>query len=75
MITCGGFQLYFSTYAILNTFPMEVSRPGWKFHVHNLLHSMSEVAYFSSLFLDPLSHPHTPFSRLANHGPEALTDG
>lgn len=59
----------------LECFPMEVSRPGWKSHVHNLLHSISELAYFSSLFLDPLSQPRTLFSSLANHGWEALTDG
>lgn len=51
---------------------MEVSRPGWKLHGHNLLHNMSELAYFSSLFLEPLSHLHVPF---ANREWEALTDG
>lgn len=51
-----GFSFYFG-HVNLECFPMEVSRPGWKFHVHVLLHSMSKLAYFSSIFLDALSHP------------------
>lgn len=50
-------------------------RPGWKFHVHVLLHGMSKLAYFSFIFLGPLSHPDTLSSSLVNHEREALTGG
>lgn len=58
----------------LECFPMEVSRPGWKFHVHIFLHSVSKLTYFSSIFLDPLSHPSTLSSSLVDHGREAETN-
>lgn len=69
-----GFSFIFEMFN-LDCFPMEVSRPGWKFHVHVLLHSMSKLAHFSSIFLDSLSHPGTLSSSLVNHGREALADG
>lgn len=47
----------FSDMCNLECFPMEVSRADWKLHMHNLLHSMSELAYISPLSLGPLSFP------------------